>query len=268
MNVDVEPRPLERAEAELLVWLLKNGNPGADQLIDQVPNLEVVGKCGCGCASIDFAIRGKPRTKSGGLHILSDYQWKDSSENMFGVFAFSKENEIAGIEVWSIDGNETPSQLPNPKQLVPIEFLTISKETENTHEFDNSEMVGRVAENFLLALGVNKVVFDKKGAKLLSGRVYFDDVTEEESQDFKFVPSGEIEFNTCLDTLISKIRELRLIDIDRISIGREMLVKLLHESGLPEFSPEESRRAVSDLFRIRIDMIDDGEETDYFFVHE
>jgi len=270
MNVDIEPRPLERAEEELLVWLLKNGKADADQFIDQVPRLEVVGKCGCGCASIDFAIRGKPKTKSGGLHILSDYQWKDSSENIFGVFAVSKENEIAGIEVWSIDGNETPTHLPNPAQLFPIEFATISNETENknTHEFGNNEMIVKIAENFLLALGGSKVVFDKKELKLLSGKVYFDDLTEEESQEFKFVPSGEIVFSPCLDTLISKIRETRLIDIDQISIGRQMLVEQMQEGGLSDFSPEEVRQAVLDLFKIRIDMIDEGMETDYFFVHE
>ena len=35
-----------------------------------------------------------------------------------GVFVFAEQEQLAGLEVWSVDGEETPTSLPEPRQLV------------------------------------------------------------------------------------------------------------------------------------------------------
>ena len=52
--------------------------------------------------------------------MLSDHQWRDQQGNLFGVFAFANAGRLAGLEVWSIDGEAKPSELPDPAVLVPV----------------------------------------------------------------------------------------------------------------------------------------------------
>ena len=95
--------------------MLEHGKPSALEYVTQVENLHVVSRCGCGCASVDFA--DEP---GAGLDILSDYQWEDPRGYLFGVFVFAKRGKLAGLEVWSIDCRATPTSLPDPKVLRPI----------------------------------------------------------------------------------------------------------------------------------------------------
>jgi hypothetical protein len=37
-----------------------------------------------------------------------------------GCFLFTSEGHVAGIEVWSVDGAETPDVLPALKELYPF----------------------------------------------------------------------------------------------------------------------------------------------------
>jgi hypothetical protein len=113
-----EPRALTAQESQLLGWLLEHGTPAAHQYHGQVAGLRVVAQCACGCASLDFVdMRGV------GLEILSDHKWRDPGGHLCGIFAFAKEGRLAGLEVWSIDGGATPTILPDPSLLVPLDRL-------------------------------------------------------------------------------------------------------------------------------------------------
>ena len=65
-------RDLTERERLTAHWLLENGNADAAQYAEQLSDATVVGVCGCGCASIDFAVDGKTPV-SPGVHLLSDY---------------------------------------------------------------------------------------------------------------------------------------------------------------------------------------------------
>ena len=82
----------------------------------EVEHVRVVSRCGCGCASIDFL--NSPRAP---MEILSEHKWQTAAGHLFGVFAFAKEGRLAGLEVWSIDGQATPTELPATSSLVPFE---------------------------------------------------------------------------------------------------------------------------------------------------
>lgn len=105
------PRKLTVEEAELVHWLLEHGTAEARGFLPRLASLEVAATCPCGCPSIDFV------AKSGmGLTILSDYQFRHSDGHLGGVFVFAYGLELAGLEVWSIDGLGTPP-LPAPDGL-------------------------------------------------------------------------------------------------------------------------------------------------------
>ena len=115
-----EDRLLTSKEAQLAGWLLAHGVLEAVSFEPQLTSARVVARCGCGCASIDFAVGGRRGRASEGMAVLSDYQWRDSSGNLFGVFVFAYGNTLGGLEVWSIDGQATPTQLPEIEQLSPL----------------------------------------------------------------------------------------------------------------------------------------------------
>jgi len=111
-----KPRELSVRERDLLRWILDHGKPSARGYLGAVGDLRVVSRCGCGCASIDFI-----DAPGAGLEILSDHKWEDSEGHLFGAFAFAKGGKLAGLEVWSIDGEATPSELPDTAVLVPLD---------------------------------------------------------------------------------------------------------------------------------------------------
>lgn len=54
------------------------------------------------------------------MDILSDYQWQDTTGHRFGAFVFACGGLLAGLEFWSIDGEDLSAHLPNIGDLQPI----------------------------------------------------------------------------------------------------------------------------------------------------
>ena len=54
------------------------------------------------------------------MRTLSDYQWRDEHGNLFGVFVFEQDGLLAGLDLWSIDGQSNPNVIPHVAQLVPF----------------------------------------------------------------------------------------------------------------------------------------------------
>jgi len=113
-----QPRPLTQKEFDLVAWLLRNGNKGAETYLHQLDKANVVAHCKCGCASIDFSIEGKRPTKFE-MCVLADYQWRSENGNLFGIFVFEQDGLLAGLDVWSIDGQSDALTLPSSDLLFP-----------------------------------------------------------------------------------------------------------------------------------------------------
>lgn len=121
-----EDRPLTAREETLVGWLLKHGDPTAAAFIPQLSEARVVSRCYCGCGSIDFAINAVVPPVDVRIHILSDYQWQEADESRFGVFVFARGDQLAGLEVWSVDGQSAASSLPEIEQLRPLVITRIA----------------------------------------------------------------------------------------------------------------------------------------------
>jgi hypothetical protein len=116
-----ENRILTAEEYTLIRWLLEHGEPRASMFVVQLSDVRVSGRCTCGCASIDLAVGGNRAPADVGMDILSDYCWRDGEHHLFGAFVFARGGLLAGLDLWSIDGQATATRLPNPSELKPVE---------------------------------------------------------------------------------------------------------------------------------------------------
>src|SRR5687767_15004382 len=99
----LEDRELTPQERDLIHWMLGHGKPEAAHFLGQLDQARVYSRCQCGCASIDLSIGGA-RPTNFGMHILSDFQWKNSQGHRFGAFVFEQDGLLAGLDLWSQDG--------------------------------------------------------------------------------------------------------------------------------------------------------------------
>jgi hypothetical protein len=121
-TIVLEDRELTAPERALVQWLLEHGEVDAPQYLPQLQQARVFSHCSCGCASIDFAVAGKHPSHPS-IRVLSDFQWVNSEGCLFGIFVFERDGLLGGLELWSIDGQGTPSTLPPVAALVPYGTL-------------------------------------------------------------------------------------------------------------------------------------------------
>ena len=94
------------------------------------------------------------------------------------------------------------------------------------------------------------------------GSLYWEG--EEDTQDFRWVNFFNEEALSELKKICEFILKHDLNDNDRILISEEKLKEKLIASG---WSSETAARSIRYLMIISIKMIDEGEETDSFFIH-
>ena len=121
-SLPMVPRPLTDHEEKLIRWLLEHGRSEAGQFLPQVADARVVGCCPCGCASVDFAIKGQVPPLGAGMNDLAHYSWQSADASTCGVFVYACGDLLGGLEVWSADGETNPTTLPEIDKLKPIEF--------------------------------------------------------------------------------------------------------------------------------------------------
>lgn len=118
----MQNRPLTDAERDLARWMLEHGTEEAKQYLEQVELAEVTPwKCLCGCASINFQIRGHAEPPPG-VRVLGEFLINQGG-HLSGIFIFSSGGLLRGIEVYGLAG-DAPSLLPLPEKLSPFEAGT------------------------------------------------------------------------------------------------------------------------------------------------
>ena len=112
-----ERRPLTEEERILLGWLLANGSPEAKPYLSQIANVNVVGKCTCGCPTIDLALGDHGQRKTAPSIILADFVGKAPEGIEVGVILHAREGEISELEVYAIPDWKGPFNLPTVESL-------------------------------------------------------------------------------------------------------------------------------------------------------
>jgi DNA-binding transcriptional MerR regulator len=116
-------------------------------------------------------------------------------------------------------------------------------------------------KSFLGALGAKEILWGDIRFDKIYGTVIYDLTDPEERQDFvchmteNNVPTEDVK------KLLEYLSKNKLIDIDKIFIPIEKLnIDFIDKSKLENVWHE--------LFNIQVRMIDDGEETDCYFIHD
>ena len=111
-------RELTNHERRLVRWMLEHGKPEAVEFLQQLELAEVTSwRCPCGCASINFQIRGKPVAPPG-AHPIADFVFGDE-DTLSGIFVYEADGILSGLEVSGLAG-DPPKSLPEPEALRPL----------------------------------------------------------------------------------------------------------------------------------------------------
>lgn len=102
-------RPLTGRERAVLDALLAVPFDGAESLREQARSVEVIGRCDCGCPSIDFH-----REPGVGMHIHVNAGVVGTYN---GLFLFTVGTKLGGIEYVGNSDEEDPIELPDPARL-------------------------------------------------------------------------------------------------------------------------------------------------------
>ena len=114
MTERVENRPISEREAAVVDWLLVNGTleGSFEHLRETVGRLRVVGRCTCGCASVDFVQDGQ----AGAASPIAEALAHDSFGREHGVILWGAGGEISGLEVYE-GAAGSANELPEVRTL-------------------------------------------------------------------------------------------------------------------------------------------------------
>ncbi|MDX1830471.1 MAG: hypothetical protein R3342_13105 [Lutibacter sp.] len=108
--------------------------------------------------------------------------------------------------------------------------------------------------------GVSKIELKEQNENSVAGIAIYDENEPEERQEFIWHISESKVPPIELNILIEKIITEKWHNGDKIT-------KDIDEMEFTEFDNETKKRMEYELFEINVKMIDDGEETDSYFVH-
>lgn len=105
-----------RREQETLAYLLSVDFPGRDELRLPAPTLRVIGKCGCGCATIKV---DADRTASPPAPVWDTSPvGASANRDQWYVHLLVSDGYLSEIEIYAVTG-EPPSEFPAPSELDP-----------------------------------------------------------------------------------------------------------------------------------------------------
>ena len=107
-------RGLNPDERSILQRILGEAAP---EMLPQVEQLRVVGRCGCAGCPIVFFEAHHPGKRYGNIAV---YSGRDASGGLVGVVPMESGGRLSQLDFFSIDGHE-PWQIPDPSTLGPMD---------------------------------------------------------------------------------------------------------------------------------------------------
>lgn len=109
----VEPRALTALERAIVERITSQLDA---EYRAQVPDLQVVGRCGCGnCPRIFF----QPDVDGARYYDLVSFAGRDDAEGLVGVVLMESDGKLAQLDFFSVDDHE-PWSVPDAESLAPF----------------------------------------------------------------------------------------------------------------------------------------------------
>lgn len=121
---------------------------------------------------------------------------------------------------------------------------------------------------FLGALGAENIEWHEETEIFISGRVIYDKNDPEEIQDFCWHKSEDQIPGTHVLELAKLLNKKKLLSIDQISVTREELRSKYNEMYGSNTTELKFIEILEELEKVEVPMVDEGKETDAYFIHE
>jgi uncharacterized protein YjfI (DUF2170 family) len=121
---------------------------------------------------------------------------------------------------------------------------------------------------FLGALGAESIEWREENDRLISGVAIYDKSDPEEIQEFCWHTSESKVPSMNVLNLAKLLNVKKLLNIDKISVTRAELRGQYNEMFGANVSESEFSEILNELEKIEVPMIDEGKETDAYFIHE
>lgn len=123
-------------------------------------------------------------------------------------------------------------------------------------------------KSFLSALGAAEVKFSHVSDVLIEGTVIYVEDDPEERQDFSWTATENDAPPKRVMEIVKVIQKENLIDIDRLRVSEDHLYDRTRKIFSNGLSRQEFDIGLKELLSIQIPMVDDGIETDIYFIHK
>lgn len=132
---------------------------------------------------------------------------------------------------------------------------------ENYEYYEEIEKRIEFIEKYFELFKVKVEKVDEENS-IISGVVFWEN--EEEKQEFSWeYAKVNIDFFN-VKKIIQYLIDKNLVDIDKINLDKISLVNALKTK---EWEVQKIEEGIKELCSIKVDMIDEGKKTDYFFIH-
>jgi hypothetical protein len=121
---------------------------------------------------------------------------------------------------------------------------------------------------FLGALGAREVRHLQVTPSSISGTVVYDPGDPNEQQAFRWSVGQDNAPSPAAIRLAGLIRSGGLLRIDKLRVSRQDLLGLFNAGQDPGYSTEQFTAVLEELLQIEVPMLDDGVESDCYFIHE
>jgi hypothetical protein len=123
-------------------------------------------------------------------------------------------------------------------------------------------------KEFLGALGAVDIQWLEETEENISGTVIYEPNDPEETQDFAWHKSEADAPSRDVVNLVKLINEQNLLSIDQIKITRPELQEKYNSTYGQKTTEQEFANILESLEAIEVPMVDEGHETDAYFIHE
>jgi hypothetical protein len=115
-----QQRPLSPAERRVLDLMLTQDFPGAESLRSQLPYVQVVGRCDCGCATIDIEVAPEAPHAApdlqGRVLPVTGFVGADIDQPRAGIIVFVDEGFLSRLEIYSM-AEPAPHEWPDLTEI-------------------------------------------------------------------------------------------------------------------------------------------------------
>ena len=123
-------------------------------------------------------------------------------------------------------------------------------------------------KEFLGALGAEKIIFSEETNDAIRGTVLYKVNNSEETQDFCWnIREDKSPTEEALN-IARLLNEENILSIDQITLTRSQLLHRYNERYKANIDMENFKSILDELESIEVSMVDEGKETDVYFIHE